>query len=366
VSRFALIGLAAAGCFYTDPINQRPSLDIKRGEPLVVYREGTIEVDAVSVDPDGHDVFFHWRAYACTDQTSCDPAPFFELSDPHAEIEVPPARVASLPLVTVRIVLEGIDSFGATAKPAQELWVALENYAPTVEIRTASSFGNVVGKPISIFARIGDEDRADMPQLTWQVFSPVTQPAYEFVDMDVVQDPMDTDHITYGKRFTPDGEGTFEVQVTADDGLGLPTSTTTVREKILVGGDKPPCLRQLSPLVAAAPSALPMSEPTLFQVHVVADDLDPYPSIDPTSTTTFKWSLLAPGSPSYQLLSGVSGNTVALDPAAYQLGDIVELRVEIYDRKNTAITCAASSASCAVDSTNPTCIQRQTWRAEVR
>ena len=109
-----------------------------------------------------------------------------------------------------------------------------------------------------------------------------------------------------------------------------------------------------------------MSEPTLFQVHVVADDLDPYPTIDDPYLlpTKFTWSLLAPGS-TRQVLTGVSGNSVALDPASFQPGDIVELRVEIYDRTNDAITCADGVATCSVIGDN-NCLQRQTWRVEVR
>ena len=55
----------------------------------------------------------------------------------------------------------------------------------------------------------------------------------------------------------------------------------------------------------------------------------------------------------------------SLDPASYQPGDIVELRVEIKDRKNTAITCADANPTCSTISDNA-CIQRQTWRVEVR
>jgi hypothetical protein len=364
VSRFALIGLAAAGCFYTDPINQRPSLDIAQREPFSPFRGGTLTVDAVFNDPDGHDVFFHWRAYACTDQTDCDRAPFFELSDPHAVIGVPKLRVdvPESPLLTVRVVLEGTDSYGATAKPAQQLWVALENHAPTVELTTANSFDAVINTSMTIFATIGDEDDDyTKAALAWQVFTPTNQPLYELVNKDVDQNiPL---HIVYGKTFTPHGVGEYEIQLTADDGLGLATSTATGSIKINVGPDKPPCLQQLTPLVAVAPSAWPMSEPTLFQVHVVKDDLDPYPIVN-NSMLKFTWSLLAPGS-ARQVLSGVTGNSVALDPASYQPGDIVELRVEIADRTNTAITCADSNASCSVVP-DPMCIQRQTWRVEVR
>ena len=64
---------------------------------------------------------------------------------------------------------------------------------------------------------------------------------------------------------------------------------------------------------------------------VVTDDLDPYPPVpgDPIlGTTTFAWSLLAPGASSFASLAATS-NSVALDPADYTPGDLLELRVEV-------------------------------------
>jgi hypothetical protein len=74
---------------------------------------------------------------------------------------------------------------------------------------------------------------------------------------------------------------------------------------------------------------------------------------------------MPPGGTTHQLLNGVTGSGFAIDPASYQPGDIVELRVEIADRNNTPITCADGNATCSVVSDNA-CIQRQTWRVEVR
>jgi hypothetical protein len=196
------------------------------------------------------------------------------------------------------------------------------------------------------------------------VFTPTNQPTYELVDLEVQQDPDDTTHEQVGKTFTPHGTGDYEIRVTATDRLGEPTVQSIM---LTVADDAPPCLQQLTPLVATAPAALPMSEPTLFQVHVVTDDLDPYPAIDDPllGTPAFTWSLLAPGMAARQELNGVSGNGVALDPASYQPGDILELRVEIDDRKDRVLTCADDNPTCSVIS-DDNCLQRQTWRIEVR
>jgi hypothetical protein len=112
---------------------------------------------------------------------------------------------------------------------------------------------------------------------------------------------------------------------------------------------------------------LPVTEPTLFQVALVTDDLDSYPrlSTDPLfGTTAFAWSILPPGASERQLLVGTTGNTVDFDPGGFTPGDIVELRVEIFDRKQTPIQCADDLATCAIAAAG--CIQRQTWRLEAR
>ena len=73
----------------------------------------------------------------------------------------------------------------------------------------------------------------------------------------------------------------------------------------------------------------------------------------------------APGQSTHQRVAGANGNSLAFDPAAYALGDVVELRVQIYDRSATPISCADSEQACSVIS-QPACLQRQTWRVEVR
>lgn len=365
VGRCALLCLVASGCFYVDPINQRPSLDIEQKSGDVVYRGDLVELEAIANDPDGQDVFFRWRAYACDAEPSCDGPPFFEKSDELVSFQVPNERADGTPVEAIRVVLEGQDAYGATARPEQQLVIAIADRAPTLALDTGSRYGYVVDTPINLYAKVGDpDDWPHVPDLTWEVFTPTDQPTYELVDLEVQQDPADTTHEQVGKTFTPHGTGDYEIRVTATDRLGEPTEQSIM---LTVTDDAPPCLQQLTPLVAVAPAALPMSEPTLFQVHVVTDDLDPYPAIDDPllRTPTFTWSLLAPGMAARQELTGVSGNGVALDPASYQPGDVLELRVEIADRKPRVLSCADDNATCSVIS-DDTCLQRQTWRIEVR
>jgi hypothetical protein len=117
--------------------------------------------------------------------------------------------------------------------------------------------------------------------------------------------------------------------------------------------------------VAPAGEALPISDPTLFQVLVVKDTLDPYPldAGDPArGVTSFAWSIKQPGASTRTPLA-TTGNSVTFDPSSYAPGDIVELRVEIADRVNTAVSCDEDLPTC---SATPSCNQRLTWRVEVR
>jgi hypothetical protein len=202
-------------------------------------------------------------------------------------------------------------------------------------------------------------------QLAWSVFSPNTQPDWALDDLGPLDDPSDPDHITAHYRFVAHGSGDWDVQVVARDPRG---ATLERHFTFSVVPDRPPCLAQWQPIAAPDGAALPVADPTVFQVPLVDDDLDGYPALlgDPIfGTTTFAWSILAPGASTRQPLVGATGNTIDFDPAAFTPGDLVELRVEISDRNRTAIPCVDSAPTCSVIS-QPACIQRLTWRVEVR
>ncbi|HUS27039.1 MAG TPA: hypothetical protein VMZ53_00965 [Kofleriaceae bacterium] len=381
----AAFGLAS-GCIYVDPINQRPSLDIEREGGGEVFRGDEVRMRALANDPENQLVFFQWRAYACSDATEdesgarpgCDAVPFYTEILQDAKLTVPSMRAdVTEPPQQLLVLLEGQDDFGATAKPIQRLVLAVSDRSPDLALRKDSRYGYVVNTAVNIYAKLGDGDDGPLAALPleWKVYTPMTQPGYDLVDIDVKQDPMDTKHVQLGKAFTPKGVGDWEIEVTAMDQLqracvaeGRDDCTKTVeRVMITVVPDHAPCLSQLSPLVAAAPNALPVSDPTLFQVNVVLDDLDPFPGVPSDAvlgTPAFHWSISTNDFATHQDLT-TTGNALAFDPASYSPGDIVEVRVEIQDRKNTAVTCADNLATCSTISDN-SCIQRQTWRVEVR
>jgi hypothetical protein len=370
VSRIAAIGLLVSGCLYVDPINQRPSIDISPRSSDVVYRGSHILLDAIANDPEGQNVAFTWHASACIDATdlaTCD-APFHSELGPTAGIDVPIFLDDGLtPVQSLRVVLEAKDDLGATAKPPQILIVPVADQPPDLALRKTSRYSYVVGTPIALYAQVGDADdgAGRVAALDWTVFSPPAQPAFSLVDLAVPPNPDDPDHVTTGKTFTPMGVGDWDIQVTATDPLG----TQTVEHLIVpVVADHPPCLEQWAPIAPTGGASLPLYDPTLFQVQIVVDDLDVYPPIPGDAvlgTTGFAWSLLPPGAGSRVPLTGISGNSVGIDPATYPPGSTIELRVEIDDRNHTPITCTDASPTCSVIS-DPACIQRLTWKVEVR
>jgi len=372
----ALSGALLGGCFYTDQINQRPSIGIRQGEGTEVYRGSEVSLEAESDDPEGHIVFYQWRAYACTDaeplstgeRPGCDQVPFHTGVLQETTFVVPTKREDEVtPVEGVFVILEAQDDYGAIARPNQQLIIPVSNHPPTLEMSMRTLYDFRVGTPIDLYAKVGDpDDGAANVVLTKKLFTPMSQPSMDFVDVDV-EDPEAPSFLQEGWQFTPKGVGRWEFQLTATDPIGASVEKSLV---IDVVDDHAPCLAQWAPIAAPSGSALPMSDPTLFQIKIVQDDLDPFPTIPGDGvrgTTAFTWSIKQPGSSSYAT-SGARGNNASPDPANYAPGDIVELRVEIADRKmienGTTPNCPADQPTCSVISDNA-CIQRLTWRVEV-
>jgi len=375
VSRIPLLLLAGglvSGCFYADPINQRPSITIV-GEPTeAVHRADHIVLSARSEDPDGDYVSYQWRGYACTEAlgvAGCDQFPFADGLLETFELDVP-TRLGddTTPVSLLRVVLEAKDELGATARPNEELLLPVVNRAPTLELDRSSRYAFVTATPIEIYAKVGDLDdgpAAVMP-LLWETFGPpLADTANALTDLTIGQDPADPKHLQFGKVFRANVPGEWTIRVTANDPLDGETVATTM---ITIAADGPPCIAQVLPIVPTGGAALPITDPTLFRIPVVIDDLDVYPprpDDDVLGTTRFAWSVKAPGQPSHVAISGAVGNSFAVDPASYTPGDIIEVRAEIFDRTNDPLLCLNSDPTCSVISL-PTCIQRQTWRVEVR
>jgi len=362
------------GCFYSDPINQRPSVTIL-GEPTeAVHRADHLTLAAAAEDPDGHYVRFQWRAYACAGAIiaeGCDQYPFADGLLETFDFDVPiRLRDDVTPVTLLRVVLQAKDELGATARPEEELLLPVVNRAPTLVLDRSSRYSFIKDSPINVYAKVGDVDDgpAALMPLVWEVFGPATgNTSNALADLTILQDAEDPAHLQYGKVFTANVEGEWTIRVTAMDPLD---GIVTVDTMITVSPGTPPCLAQVQPIVPPVGALLPLTDPTLFQVPVVVDDLDVYPPQVGDAflgTTDFKWYVMAPGQSSHVEVAGATGNSYAIDPASYTPGDLLEVRVEIFDRDPDLLTnCVATDATCAVNTSTPSCIQRQTWRVEVR
>ncbi|HEX2690076.1 MAG TPA: hypothetical protein VHN14_25855 [Kofleriaceae bacterium] len=383
MKHIAWFGLLLTGCFYIDPINQRPSAAILEQFSGAVHRGDHLLFTADYFDPEHQPGTCTWKAIACAGEDDAghvigcddDTAAFYtktlDIAD-IADLTVPlVTREGQVPVQAIKVKMEARDDRGALTQPLETYRV--DDLPPSLELRR-SAHSYTVGAPIDLFAKYGDtDDGTRNVALAWTVFTPNTQPAYTLTDRAVVQDPRDPGHVTVGKTLVPHGTGEWDVKVTATDELG---GTTVQHLVFTVGPDQPPCLVSVQPAVPPADAQLPIVAPTVFQVPLVSDDLDAYPPLfgqPQFGTTTFAWSTLIvppgvppgvpPVAPVRQPLVGATGNSIDFDPAAFTPGDIVELRVEIFDRNH--IMCVDDRPTCSVIA-QPSCLQRQTWRVEVR
>ncbi|MBA2544302.1 MAG: hypothetical protein H0V17_31950 [Deltaproteobacteria bacterium] len=378
MNRFLVLSVLG-GCLYLPSINQRPSLGILNTTGEEIER-GQLEVtlQAEVNDPEGHIVNLAWRLYVCDDASdvaTCDDEPAIESSAPTFVFDAPIARANATPAQSLLVELEGVDDFGAEARPRQQLIIPLRNGKPSLKLSQDSSYGFTIGTPIEIFAVYDDaDDTANNVTLVFTLFSPGASTAV-LTDVCTPQpmclsDLSDPDNkLQQGKKFTPDLAGNWQIQVVASDPLGGEDGSTTLLETVVVVVDEVPCLGVVSPAPPGA-NLLPLSEPTLFQVHQIIDAIDPFPTDieDPIlGQSSFHWSLKLNGG-ARQPLGTETGNSLAFDPASFTPGDVVELRVEIADRQSPfPLTCDPADATCQLDPTLvPACLQRQTWKVDVR
>jgi hypothetical protein len=362
--------IAIGGCFYTDPINQRPSIEIVQLSSSQVFRGDIVNLNATADDPEGNAITLDWNAYACTDATpapdgsrpGCDTSSIASGTSMLFSFTTPDYRHDGLtPVGAMFVTLDAVDSLGAAAKPGQELIIPVADAAPQIALAAQVQSGYVVGYPVPIFARIGDpDDGANRLTVAWTASSAMSSQQLTTES----STPVGSGELQLATAFTPDVIGAWTIQASVTDPSG---SATTASLPLEITPDEPPCLETWTPSAPPPGDSLPIDQPTLFQVLVVDDDLDPYPpeTGNPIlGTTTFAWSLLPPGATSWTALSA-TGAGVALDPSSYQPGDVVELRVQIYDRDPAhAPMCDLDDPTCSVGADQ--CIQRLTWQVEMQ
>lgn len=364
-----VVGLACTGCFYVDPIYRQSMLEVSYGTDSErsghVRRDELVTVRANYQTGNAGD--YHWRARFCSqldaDQLphGCDAQPSYT-GEAAGFAFVVGAKTHDLgePTQAVDLELDAYDDHGAVTQ-VRGLQTLIVIAGPTLALTRSAHSYTVLG-PIDLVATYGDTGAppADIT-LTWAATAPGGR-RFALSDETPIlgSDPTSSQA---AKRLVPDTAGSWKVTVTAS----YRTTTTEQDAMFDVAEDQPPCLVAWQPAVPPDGARLPITGPVLFQVPLVDDDLDAYPPVSPDPlfhTASFAWSILRPGASQREPLTGATGNTLAFDPGAFSPGDDLEVRVEVFDRHATKPACPDDQAVCSIPAS--ACIQRQTWRVEVR
>jgi hypothetical protein len=370
VSRSLSIVAAAAltGCFYTSPINERPSTTLDRVTPVTTpYLGDPVTIEADSIDPDGDAVRVDWTAQACDAGGVGCGAPF-RVGTVDSTGKFTFTITAEGSVGSVRVAATTTDSYGAPALQEAVLVIDVANRAPTVTTMVAS-VAPPDGPTIIDASAVDAEDGLDVTYGAWTIVDAPFPNNGTLVKVSDNADDLERTTADERWRLIPDVEGTWTIGVTVTDLVG---TTTTVTQPILIGTDRPPCLVDVAPALPSPGNTLPLDQPRRFEVLVVDDDLDlfPWPSPDDPfyGPAEFQWSISSPATGGeYVAIPGGVDSYVELDPAAYEPDDAVFLRVEIADRVARTLPCPDGDLSCAIDpAADPPCVQRQTWAIEVQ
>ncbi|MEI2624879.1 MAG: hypothetical protein V9G23_13880 [Giesbergeria sp.] len=361
----ACAALVLPSCFYVDDLNTRPVVAIQKVSIPALTRGSIAQFRADRFDEDdgGYYVAVDWEMHACgRTANDCDGAAFFTSTATVAVATIPVVRGNGTPVEKLQVMLRGVDPQGAQSRPTAIQLYDVNNALPAVTLQTFGYDGYPVGVPFSIRSRVVDaDDAAATLNVQWTVYSPAGSADPALVQ--VTPDPMRPNESAY--TLTPDLAGKWTIEVTATDPIG---ATSVEHIDVQVAADRPPCIATVTPLPAPAANTAIVDVAQRFAVQVVDDDLDVFPAPvgDPfIHESHFAWSIQSPLTNGVrQLIAGDTRSSIDIDPTLYQPGDVIELRVEIADRVARTLTCADGAATCSLNSN--ACVQRQTWRLEIR
>lgn len=347
--RWLVLVLLVPGCFFTDPVNGRPTATIQDPAPANRYRGDTVTLNAhKSSDPDGDPLTYRWRVFTCSSPGVCAP-PFHESSSAEVTFQIPTKEL-------VYVGLTATDPGGAQGTDL--LAITPVNRAPSVDVQLQAwlvqnpTGGYTLGRALAFVAEPDDDDDTP-PTPAWELFPPPSSiPANR--EWSVVADGRSA-------SLRPDVAGSWTVKVTVTDPEGASASDQVL---FTVDPDQPPCIAATSPPAADARYILERTAPPRrFAVETVIDDLDPYPlpaTQDPElGGARFRWWL---GAPALAEVPGHDLPDLVVDPAAYAPGDVLTLRVEVADRVPREL-CPAAQPTCALAAG---CWQRLSWTVEIR
>ena len=367
---------ALGGCFFIDPINERPSGAI-RWTAVEVFRGSPVHLDADVSDPDGDRVRTRWRVMACGGavgraEPKCVLAESYDDEARDGDYRwsftapyVVPSGGSDLEIArTMRIELDVLDDRGAPASTRQTLEIALASAGPSSTGVTASWHG-VPGEefPVDVPIRLRVAKTTSFPigmvTVDGAVFhngAPVAAPPLVPVSVGASADDYD---------LRPRETGMWRVDFVLQDPAG---TQLRISKTLQILADQHACLDSYVPRF---PGPLLIDAPRRFTVLAVDDEKDPYPASPfddgVMGVARFQWSISAPAAPGaprvWAQVAGHDGPDLLIDPTRFAPGDVFSVRVDALDRI-VRDPCDASNDSCSQRSDN--CPRRVTWTVEVR
>jgi hypothetical protein len=400
------LALLAAGCLFIEEVNHPPTaaLHIKSGAPdpgspeqpvALAARCIPLELDAsASLDPDEGKggLQYQWRLYRRSGEgTLMEAAP----EDAELQADGDHARVGWNRAGAWAAEVTVTDGRGAASPPAR-LEFLVADAPPRAQIiadRGPSGCGDYAAGARLGFAALDEDIDADAmcaPSETltfaWRATAPMAaamaglaagpcgqRPAVGMLS--VAADAMAPENTRRVCLWT-DTPGTYEIELTTDDGAGRPPAEVakngqTARITLTVAGDRPPCMDGFRPAPGKTYS-LGRDAEVIFEVTEILDDLDPYPG----DGASFRWSLWHELDPVWRPVAGFHEAAIALDPTAYAIDELLRVRVEPVDRvaRDTSL-CDPAQLLCDYAQAWPnesfcyqgsTCRAVATWEARFR
>lgn len=361
------LALVPLGCIYTDGINRPPALEVKVETPTVYVGDEVVISAQNSTDPDGDSLTFEWSlewrplpGRGGGDIPSPQPCPRSVPENKYCF--VPQAKA----IYDVRLTVT--DRWGASRSTPEDepIEISVNNRAPVAVldvVTVGNEFGQfTAGREILLYAgNSSDEDAGDVLSFTWTVDVP--QASLDAFWQTLDSDGASTEDASEAVflRLVPDVQGSYRVTVRVDDGSGgiEAACCDSADRDLFVVEDRAPCVTGTAPDWSLGALVFDRTEVRRLEVTHVADDLDFYPGGPHAS---FRWSVSsAPGEP-FAPVSGYSYPYLDVDGAAFDLGQVIRVRVIPEDRVDRpAPGCPESQTTCGAD-----CFEWVTWEIEFR
>lgn len=311
---FAAVELA--GCF-TQPINRQPSVQLTPPATSIMRGKDASFI-VVATDPDGDPLNVSWSVAAgdCPRDVQSWQGDRRPLGPGERQVVVE----SSATLDTFCVCVFAVDSHNAT--DANCLKGTPINRAPDITLRVVEP--SILPR-FPLFSRIRvsaagtvDPDGAagELIRYDWR---DLVRPTGSTAVLEACAPPSELD-----RCFTGDAHGTYTVTLEASDAMGEKSRAMVPVE---IAEDRLPCIRETTPALTSLTRDDSHDAPRSISVTSVEDDGNPYPASS-SGRIQFTWFAGLQGGP----MSYLGNDFESYTPVGYQLGDVVQVRVEIRDR----------------------------------